>query len=65
MISGEGKEGGLSVPAKEAGGSGAIPPIEMTIVTSRLTGDFSGSPVNLRYFLNPGGNKIALLEISP
>lgn len=35
-----------------------------TIVTSRLTGNFPGSPVDLRYFFGLEGNKIAFLEIS-
>lgn len=34
-----------------------------TIVTSRLTGNFPGSPVDLRYFFNLEGTKIASLEI--
>jgi hypothetical protein len=34
-----------------------------TIVTSRLTGNFPGSPVNLRYFFELEGDKIASLEI--
>src|SRR5882762_7148683 len=33
------------------------------IVTSRLTGNFPGSPVNLRFFFGLEGNQIALLEI--
>ena len=36
-----------------------------TIVTSRLTGNFPGSPVNLRYFFKLEGEKIAALEIIP
>jgi len=34
-----------------------------TIVTSRLTGNFPGSPVDLRYFFGLEGEKIAFLEI--
>ncbi|WP_269621464.1 nuclear transport factor 2 family protein [Zhongshania sp. BJYM1] len=34
-----------------------------TIVTSRLTGNFPGSPVDLRYFFNIEGSSIASLEI--
>ena len=34
-----------------------------TIVTSRLTGNFPGSPVNLRYFFQLEGEKIAVLRI--
>lgn len=34
-----------------------------TIVTSRVTGNFPGSPVDLRYFFHLEGNKIASLEI--
>lgn len=34
-----------------------------TIVTSRVTGNFPGSPVDLRYFFDLDGNKIASLEI--
>lgn len=34
-----------------------------TIVTSRLTGDFPGSPTNLRYIFGLEGDKIASLEI--
>ena len=37
----------------------------MTVVTSRLTGNFPGSPVNLRFFFELEGDKIALLEIIP
>ena len=36
-----------------------------TIVTSRLTGNFPGSPVNLRFFFELEGHKIASLEIIP
>ena len=35
------------------------------IVTSRLTGNFPGSPVNLRFFFVLDGDKIASLEIIP
>jgi hypothetical protein len=35
------------------------------VVTSRLTGNFPGSPVNLRFFFELEGNKISLLEIVP
>jgi hypothetical protein len=34
-----------------------------TIVTSRLTGNFPGSPIDLRYFFTLDGDKIASLEI--
>ena len=37
----------------------------MTVITSRLTGNFPGSPVNLRYFFRLEGDKIASLEIIP
>jgi hypothetical protein len=37
----------------------------MTIVTSRLTGNFPGSPVNLRFFCELEGDSIASLEIIP
>ena len=33
-----------------------------TIVTSRLTGNFPGSPINLRYFFGIEGAQIASLE---
>jgi hypothetical protein len=36
-----------------------------TVVTSRLTGNFPGSPVDLRYFFKCGGNKVSSLEIIP
>jgi len=36
-----------------------------TIVTSRLTGNFPGSPVDLRFCFGLEGNKIASLEIMP
>ena len=36
-----------------------------TVVTSRLTGNFPGSPVNLRYFFALEGGKITSLEIIP
>lgn len=36
-----------------------------TIVTSRLTGNFPGSPVNLRYAFGLARGKIARLEIKP
>lgn len=35
------------------------------IVTARVTGDFPGSPVDLRYAFTLGGERIALLEIAP
>ena len=35
------------------------------IVTSRVTGNFPGSPVNLRFFFGLEGEKIASLEIIP
>ena len=36
-----------------------------TVVRSRLAGNFPGSPVNLRYFFELAGDKIASLEIIP
>jgi hypothetical protein len=36
-----------------------------TVVTSHLVGDFPGSPVDLRYFFELDGDKIASLEIIP
>ena len=36
-----------------------------TLVTSRLTGNFPGSPVDLRFFFELEGDKIASLEIIP
>ncbi len=36
-----------------------------TVVTSRLTGNFPGSPVDLRFFFTLEGGKIASLEIIP
>ncbi len=35
------------------------------VVTSRLTGNFPGSPVDLRFFFELEGEKIATLEIVP
>jgi hypothetical protein len=35
------------------------------VVTSRLTGNFPGSPVDLRFFFALEGDKIASLEIIP
>ena len=35
------------------------------VVTSRLTGNFPGSPVNLRFIFGLDGDKIASLEIKP
>jgi hypothetical protein len=35
------------------------------VVTCRLTGNFPGSPVNLRYFFELEGDQIASLEIIP
>ena len=37
----------------------------MTVVTSRLTGNFPGSPADLRYFFRLEGGKITSLEIVP
>jgi hypothetical protein len=37
----------------------------VSIVTSRLTGNFPGSPVSLRFFFKLDGDKIASLEIIP
>ena len=39
--------------------------VGMVVVTSRLTGNFPGSPVNLRFFFGLEGEKIASLEIIP
>ena len=36
-----------------------------TVVTSRLTGNFPGSPVDLRYFFTLQGDRILSLEIIP
>ena len=36
-----------------------------TIVTSRLTGNFPGSPIDLRFFFELQRDKIASLEIIP
>ena len=36
-----------------------------TVVISRLTGDFPGSPVDLRYVFELDGDRIASLEIAP
>jgi hypothetical protein len=36
-----------------------------TVVTSRLTGNFPGSPVNLRFLFGLDGDQIASLEIIP
>jgi ketosteroid isomerase-like protein len=36
-----------------------------TVVTSRLTGNFPGSPVTLRLFFGLEGDKIATLEVIP
>ena len=35
------------------------------VITSRLVGDFPGSPVDLRFFFGLEGDKIASLEIIP
>lgn len=37
---------------------------EKTIITSRLIGNFPGSPLNLRYFFELEGDKIASLAIT-
>jgi hypothetical protein len=36
-----------------------------TVVTSRLAGNFPGSPLSLRFFFGVEGDKIASLEITP
>jgi hypothetical protein len=36
-----------------------------SVVTSKLTGNFPGSPVNLRFFFGVEGDKIASLEVVP
>jgi hypothetical protein len=36
---------------------------DKTIVTNRLTGDFPGSPLDVRFIFGLAGNKIASLEI--
>ena len=38
---------------------------ETSVVACRLTGNFPGSPVNLRFFFGLDGDKIASLEIKP
>ena len=37
----------------------------MTVVTSRLSGNFPGSPLDLRFFFELAGDRIASLEIIP
>lgn len=37
----------------------------VSVVTSRLTGNFPGSPVDLRFHFRLEGNRIASLEIVP
>jgi len=37
----------------------------INIVTGRVTGNFPGSPVDLRFFFHVEGNLIASLEITP
>ena len=36
-----------------------------TVITSRLTGNFPGSPADLRFFFELEGDKIAALQIIP
>ncbi|SCM75295.1 Polyketide cyclase [uncultured Pleomorphomonas sp.] len=38
---------------------------DRTVVTSRLTGNFPGSPVDLRFLFLLDGDRIAALEITP
>jgi hypothetical protein len=38
---------------------------DQATVTGRVTGDFPGSPVELRYHFTIEGDKIARLEITP
>lgn len=38
---------------------------DKTIVTSRLTGNFPGSPIDLRFIFGLDGNRIVSLEIRP
>jgi hypothetical protein len=38
---------------------------DQTTVTGRVTGDFPGSPVDLRYHFTLAGDKIARLEVAP
>jgi len=38
---------------------------DQVVVTCRLTGNFPGSPANLRYFFELQGEQIASLEIVP
>ncbi|HWU64269.1 MAG TPA: nuclear transport factor 2 family protein [Ensifer sp.] len=38
---------------------------DRTVVSSHLTGDFPGSPIDLRYFFLLDGDKITELEIKP
>src|SRR6476619_2014812 len=44
---------------------GALVSGDQTTVTGRVTGDFPGSPVDLRYHFTLEGDKIARLEIAP
>jgi hypothetical protein len=37
----------------------------MVVVTSRLSGNFPGSPVDLRFFFRLERGRIAFLEITP
>lgn len=38
---------------------------DATVVTSRLEGNFPGSPANLRFLFQLAGDKIASLEVTP
>lgn len=38
---------------------------DKVVVTSRITGNFPGSPVDLRFFFELAGDKIASLEVVP
>jgi len=37
----------------------------MVVVTSRLSGNFPGSPADLRYFFRLESGRVAFLEITP
>ena len=47
------------------GASVSVYTTRTTVVTCRLTGNFPGSPVDLRFFFELEGDKIASLEVIP
>jgi hypothetical protein len=55
----------IRIVSKRHDAEGVTEEVLVKVISSRLTGNFPGGPVNLRIFFGLEGDKIASLEIIP